>query len=295
MLHVAEYQKGVISRAQLHKAGLSDNQIGRRVASGTFVRLHAGVFAITGSPDSFERRLIAALLAVGPEAVASHRAAAFLYRFDGVRARVEISLPHRKRPRLRGVVIHRVTSLPREHTDQRGAIRLTTVARTICDVAAIYPGKGLESLLDEALARRLVTRGEILATMGGMPSNFEGAGMLRALLDDRPEGRARVESPLEQELQELLRSARITGWIPQHSVAGCRVDVAFPDASLAVQVDSFRHHSSRSDWARDHRRHAALVQAGWRVLPVTLEDLREGDHLVARIRSALGTFSTARR
>jgi very-short-patch-repair endonuclease len=284
---LARRRQGVITRAQLREAGLSQDSIDRRIARGALVPRHAGVFAVAGSPDSFAQRAVAAVLAAGRDAAASHRAAATLLELGELTAAVEVSVPLNQRPRLQGVVVHRVSHLPPEHTVVVAGIRVTHRARTLCDLAGVLPGPRLELLLDQALARRSVTVAALRETLESLPVSARGAGKLRALLAARPSGRARAESPLEQELQELLLGSRIKGWKPQHEVVGCRIDVAFPREKLALQVDSYRHHSSRSDWARDHRRHVALVAAGWRVLPVTLEDLRRRNALVARVRAAL--------
>ncbi|HZU95374.1 MAG TPA: type IV toxin-antitoxin system AbiEi family antitoxin domain-containing protein [Planctomycetota bacterium] len=288
---VAAQQRGTIARAQLRAAGLGDDVIDRRIARGELVPLHRGVYAIAGSPDSFERQLTAALLAAGQGAVASHSAAAVLHGMGEIRGRVEISVLHGRRPRLEGVHLHRVSYLPREHTVMCHGIRATNPARTLCDLAAPFGARLFESLLDQALARRRVTRRELVVMLESLPRTAQGKPWLRRLLAARPEGKARAESPLEAELHDLLHRAGIEGWVPQYQAAGCRIDVAFPREKLAVQADSYLHHSSRSDWARDKKRVTALVTEGWRVLPVTSEDLRPGHELVLRIRAALACRS----
>jgi very-short-patch-repair endonuclease len=95
-----------------------------------------------------------------------------------------------------------------------------------------------------------------------------------------------MESPLEQRLKTLLEGAGVIGWTAQHEIGGRRVDVAFVAERLAVQVDSYLHHSSRTDWAKDHARNRDLVEAGFRVLPVTKEDLDDGQTFLARLAAA---------
>lgn len=53
------------------------------------------------------------------------------------------------------------------------------------------------------------------------------------------------------------------------------LDYAFPFYLLALEADSYRHHSSRIDWGRDHTRNRLLTAIGWRILPVTWDDLAE--------------------
>jgi very-short-patch-repair endonuclease len=284
---LARRQQGVVTRSQLRASGLGENAIQRRITNGTLVVLYPGVYGIAGSPESFAQRIAAAVLAAGGAAVASHRAAATLLGLGELAPCVEISVPLGQRPRLRRAVVHRVSHLPLEHTLSAYGIRVTHHARTLCDLAGVLTATKLELVLDHALARRRVSLEEVRSTLKSLPANTRGAGNLRALLAARPDGRARAESPLEQELQRVVRAARFKGWKPQHVVAGCRIDLAFPREKLALQVDSYRHHSTHSDWARDHRRHTALVAAGWRVLPVTQEDLHDRRALATRIRAAL--------
>ncbi|MEZ0231091.1 MAG: hypothetical protein ACAI25_20920 [Planctomycetota bacterium] len=284
---LAERQAGVITFQQLQDCGFSKDGVRRRIAKRLLHPLHRRVYAVAGVPDSFERRITAAVLAAGPGAVASHRAAAALHALGEVQPRVEISVPSARRPRLDGVEVHRHTRLPDSHLIWRGRIRITTRARTICDLAAVLSAKELELVLDHALARRRVTVKDVKETLDELPENAKGAGELRGLLAARSNGRARVESPLEQQLQDIVKRARLDGADPQHQAAGCRIDVAFPREMLAVQMDSYLYHSSRTDWVRDHGRHGRLVEAGWRVLPVTKEDLEDEPRLVERISRAL--------
>jgi very-short-patch-repair endonuclease len=65
-------------------------------------------------------------------------------------------------------------------------------------------------------------------------------------------------------------------------------DFAYPDALLALEADSYRHHSSLSDWSRDRARNNELVALGWRILPVTFDDLRARPRMIAeQVRSSL--------
>lgn len=291
--NIAARQSGVITRAQLRACGVSDDVVDRRLQRGLLVGLHRGVFAVAGAPDSFTRRITAAVLAVGGQAVASHRAAAVLLGLGEVPPRIEVTVPHGQRPRLPRVAIHRTTVLPGHHVIVRGGVRITTGARTLCDLAGVLSPRVVELTLDQALARRRVTRRELLDTLAELPRSGKGSGIMRELLDARPEGQARVESPLEKELHLLLERAKLE-FRPQFWAEGCRIDAAFPAEKLAVQTDSYLHHSSRTDWVRDHKRQTALVEAGWRVLPVTAEDLRHGQQLIARIQRALGRDTSPR-
>jgi very-short-patch-repair endonuclease len=289
LVRLAQRQLGVLTRAQILEKE-SARVIDRRIANGSLVRLYAGVYALPGSPDTFERRITAAVLAAGGNATASHRSAASLHGLGGTDLEkvVEISVPRAQNPRLDPTVfVHRVTRLPPEDVFQRAGIRITTRPRTICDLAGVLSTDDLELVLDNALVRELVKLASVVRMLDSLPANTKGATALRALIAARPEGRARIESPLEQKVQKLLTKHGLA-FEPQLLGEGFRIDIAFPREKLAVEPMGYRWHATRKDWARDRRREGLLIERGWRVLPVTWEDLKRPEKLVERIRAALG-------
>lgn len=108
----------------------------------------------------------------------------------------------------------------------------------------------------------------------------------------------------ELKLVAILRTHRITGWRRQQSLAG-KPDFVFRKQHLAVFVDGCFWHGCRwhlrtpkthkaywrqkieSNRQRDRHTSRALRQAGWRVVRVWEHELRNEDHLVARLRHAL--------
>lgn len=288
---LAQRQHGVVTREQARALGVTDRSVERSVEAGRLVALHRGVYAWAGTADSFERRIMAGVFAAGPRAVASHRAAAHLLRIGEVAPVVEVSVPRARRPRVPGLQVYRAAFLPGWQRLTVGPVPVTSPARTICDLAMIFDPDPVELVLDHGLARRRFTVADVRRVLRKLPHR-RGGRRLAALLDARSEGRALVESPLEQRLHRVLREAGILEWERQLwiTVPGgrYRADVAFPQARLIIEVDSYLHHSSRTDWAKDHVRHADLAVAGWRVLRVTREDLREGRAaFVDRVRAAL--------
>ena len=108
------------------------------------------------------------------------------------------------------------------------------------------------------------------------------------------ESRPGAEAESERRLQRLLDEARIGGWKGNHPVviAGrrFRLDVAFPEHRLDVEVDGWAYHRSKERRDRDIERDNLLTQAGWRVLRFSWEDVaHRPDYVVATIRSVLVT------
>ena len=276
---LAATQHGVVACKQLVDRGVPRRAIEHRLAAGRLIRVHAGVYRLAGIEPSPLQVLMAASLAGGGGAVVSHRGAAFLHGLSGVEPHPEISVGAHRAPHAVGVVVHRAAHLGRPDTGFTGAIPCTRLARTLIDLAGVLSPSGLEVALDDALSRRLVTcaylrrRLEALGRQGRA-----GAGALTDLLADRTGGRPRSQSTFERRLLRLLRTEGLPLPVPQHEVrlpGGRRayMDFAYPELLVGIEADSYRHHSSRTDWARDRTRNNLLVAIGWRILPVTWEDL----------------------
>ena len=290
---LAARQHTVFSRVQAAIAGVPPYVVDRRLRQGRLVRLHVGVYGMAGVPPTFLRDVMAACLAAGPDAAASHRAAGALWNLRDVGPRVDVSVAGCQ-PTVRRARVHRVTALAPEDVCRRAGIPVTTPARTLVDLAGAVPAGVLEVALDDALARRLVTCAHVRVCLDRLGRRGrKGAGRLAALLDARPDGRFRVQSEFERRLLTLLDDANVPGAVPQYEVVlpsgrRVRIDVAFPPGRLAVEADSYVHHGTRTAWSADHARNAELVAAGWRVLAITWDDLERRPHRVVRlIRDAL--------
>jgi very-short-patch-repair endonuclease len=276
---IAAEQHAAVSRRQLLDAGLSRRALEHRLATGRLLRVHAGVYRLAGHPPSALQSLTAACLAAGPGVAVSHRGAAFLHGIGGIGPRPEVSVSGPRSPRPPGVLVHRVGQLVRPDVGTVDGLRCTRPARTVIDLAAVVGRAALAVALDDALSRRLLTcsylrqRIEVLGRQGRA-----GTATLVDLLDDRADGRPQSTSEFERRLFELLRSGGLPVPRPQFEVAlpGGRtafVDYAYPDVLLGIEADSFRHHASRTDWSRDRTRNNLLIAAGWRILPVTWDDV----------------------
>src|SRR5256886_12739957 len=142
---IAARQHGVVSRQQAIQAGFSRFAISRRLAAGQLKVVFPGVFAIPGVPDSPLQRFMAACLWAGDGAVASHRAAAWLWEIEGfTSAPVEISTTVGGSRAPKGVICHRVASLPPGDVTRRNGIPVTTPARTLLDLGAVAGKRRVE-------------------------------------------------------------------------------------------------------------------------------------------------------
>jgi very-short-patch-repair endonuclease len=224
--------------------------------------------------------------------VASHRAAGFLHRLTGVEPRAEVTVARQRSPRSEGLLVHRLVSLTAGDVEVRGGIPRTRPAATIMSLAAVVPESLLEAALD-ALVRGLVSCAQLQSRLDGAGHRGrQGAAALGKLLAVRSAGPRWTQSEFERRLLALLRRSGLPLPVPQYEVRlpdGRRalLDFAWPDLRLALEADSYRHHAGRLAWARDHTRNTAVVSLGWRIVPVTWDDLAvTPDELVALLRRA---------
>lgn len=273
---LAARQYSLAHRQQALDLGMTPRQIHARLGSGWFVPLHRSVYRVGPGSDSPEQAVLAACLATGSLAVASHRSAAALWALRGVEsAGPEITLfADRHRP-LDGVVVHRTSAIEKVDISRTCRIRVTAPARTLLDLGAVVPVGVVESALEDALMRRLVTFALLAATLerlGGPGRN--GAGVLRALVEERDPATAPTESMLEDELFRVLLRGGLPEPVRQYEVAGVRLDGAYPDIRLGIEADSRIWHGGRLDVQRNSDKGNVLVAQGWRVLHFTAGDVR---------------------
>jgi very-short-patch-repair endonuclease len=270
ILSLTGRQHGTITRQQALSLGMSSPAIVRRVSAGEWVRLFPGVYRLAAAHHTWEQTVMAGCLASGRDAVASHRSAGTLLGMPGLPRWVEITVPRPRVVSVGGIIAHQARVLPPKDVGKLNGIPATTPARTIADLARIYPATKVGPMLDYALARRLVTRAQLEARATGRRHD----DVLRKLLAERPASARPMGSEFEACLFRGLREAGLPLPVAQYRVLmldGSEVflDFAYPDLMLAIEADSFLWHASLADWQRDRARNNELVVLGWSILPLT--------------------------
>jgi len=297
---LAERQHGVLTRAQALKCGISSSSIDRRLRLGTWERLHQGTYRLAGTERSFEQSVKAACLAGGPRSIASHRSAAGIYSLPGMARRVEITVPRSQRVQIEGVIVHRAHRMDAVDRLVEKRIPVTSVARTLIDLSEALPAEELAVPLDYVLAHRMAPLRYLWDRLDALGNGRQGAGTLARLLSARSRDVRQPQSDFECGLRDALTGAGLPAPEPQYPVRlpqgrMAYLDFAYPEARLALEADSYVHHSSLTDWSLDHTRNSELVALGWRVLPVTYRELelhpaatadRVGRALAAEVRSS---------
>ncbi len=292
---LAASQHGLLTRAQALSAGLTEGDVRARLGSGRWASVHRSVYRICGAPLTEVQMLLAAVLAAGAGATASHRAAAWLWGLQDELC-VEVTVPPNRSPKLGAVAVHRPHLEPQAISCRRG-VPVTNPLRTLLDLAAVPDDQRVEQALDRGLARRLFNLAAVeaeLARHGGR--GRRGTARLRLCLAQRGAGPERPPSMLESRMQRLLLAARLPAPRREHRVLGgrYRLDFAWPEAGLAVEVDGYSSHSSLVAFQEDRTRQNALVAAGWTVLRFTWKDLWEQPAAVThRLEQALAASRPA--
>jgi very-short-patch-repair endonuclease len=249
MGEIADGAHGVVTRRELMAVGITRTQIEHRLRTGALLREHPGVYRVGHRAPSTEARYLAAVKACGDGAVLGGLAAAYLLGLvRGAPPEPEVIAPREKG--IKGVRTRRCRSSdPRDRSTWR-SIPVTSVARTLVDLAAVLSPEALGRACHEAGIRHKTTPAEVEEVLARR-STSPGAAKLRRIL--RGEERITL-SRLERRFVELLRAERLPLPITNRPAGGRRVDCRWPEMRLTIELDSYTYHSSRHAWEADRRR-----------------------------------------
>jgi hypothetical protein len=281
---VAEAHHGLIASHHLRELELSEDARRTRRDSGRWAEMYKGVYRIAGTPLSWKGSLLAACWAGGTRAVASHRSAAALWNLPGRRVQpAEITCPRWRRARHDDVLVHESTALSGRDKTVVDGIPVTTVQRTIFDLCAVCSPFTVDLAIDNALRRDLTTVDELLALLRRLGKRGRrGTRKFRKLLEDRDASYVPTESEREQMLLRVLTEHGLPEPERQFSIydnAGnfvARPDFVYRDLKIAMEYDSYQHHTGKAAIVRDNRRRNRMGRIGWLVLVATAQDVRYG-------------------
>jgi very-short-patch-repair endonuclease len=208
---------------------------------------------------------MAAVLACGPDAVLSHSSAGELWGMirsrrppspAGVDVEVHITVPTEAgRRRRRGIVVHRSRTLSAAQIAKRFDIPVTTPSRTLTDLRRTLPPKRFAAALREAEFLKLP---------------------IEADLD--PDG---TRSDMEADFLALCRRHRLPKPEVNVRIGAFDVDFLWRDRRLAVEVDGWETHQTRSAFEDDRARDLKLKLLGYEVIRFTWRQLVDGPAGVA--------------
>jgi very-short-patch-repair endonuclease len=286
---LARRQHGLVSSQQAIGL-LGRSRKDRWAASGRLVPVQPRVWRLAGAPESWPQALAAAQMsALG---VVSHRSAAEMWGMLDAEGTVEVSVRPPRQPRLwRPGTAHRILDLDAEQAVLRNELMVTDPIRTIIDLGLVVPSYVVHDALSAAVSKRLLRDAAVrhlrdhLARRGRNGTGVaDGVLRIRAL-SNRPE-----DSVLEGRLVRLIHryalpvpKFQFEVWHDGRFVA--RIDAAYPEERLGIEVDGFEPHSRFDGFQKDRSRSNQLVELGWTLLHFTWPDVtRRPSDVAARIR-----------
>ncbi len=287
-------QYGVLSTEQAYADGASAVQIRAQLAAGEWQRLHRGIYRHAAAPAGPEQATLSACLAAGPQAVASHQSAAWLWGLIPHPPDLPtITVPAPAHPQVEGIRLYRSSDLDLIRVLERRRIPCTDPLRTLVDLACQTDGVSLDDAIDRALASQLVTVPGVVAELGRLAKRGRpGVRALRGALRRRGLVGAPHPSVLESRTARAFRAFGV--YLPEPEfTAGpdgeYRLDYAVPDARIALEVDGYVWHFSPEHKRRDEARRRRLVLDGWRPLIYTWVDVvRQPAVMVREYLTAVG-------
>lgn len=191
-----------------------------------------------------------------------------------------------------GIALHRVKDLDSRDVRRYQNTPLTSPARTLLELAAQLPARDLELALDEAIARKLVSRPAVSLALKRYPRRNGCALLAELVTDDRPSTITR--SGGEERMLALMRKARLPQPELNARFGRFTVDFLWRSERVAFELDGYPYHSSRLARERDHAKDAALQAGGFLVIRITGRQLKDEPEMVlALIAAALARASRA--
>jgi hypothetical protein len=290
---LADRQHGVVARRQLLALGVGRRAIEGRLARGLLIRLHRGVYAFGHRRLRDEGRWLAAVLAAGPDAVLSHRDAAALH---GLRPppdakRVSVSSPAHVRA-IPGVWVHGRRVLTSDDVAAVAGVPVTSIARTLVDLAPMLTAAQLASVLGETDRRgALDLRAVEAASARVSVRRGQGHRRLRAALDAHVRSGVQLtRSPLEERFLDLVLAAGLPRPLLNARAEGLEVDALWRRQRVVVELDGWAHHRGRRAAAWDREKTNRLQLAGFVVLRFLHADVvGRPAHVAAEVAQALAT------
>jgi very-short-patch-repair endonuclease len=283
LARIAGARHGVVTRVQLLNAGVTARQITRRLRTGGLLRQHRGVYRVGHRAPSIEASYLAAVLAAGEGALLSGRAAAHLLGLvKGTAPAPEVTT--RTQRRIEGVKTHRSRRGERADATIVNGIPVTTVPRTLVDLAAELSIGALARACHEAGVRYRTTPKGVEAVLARRP-NRPGARKLRRIIH----GDVHVTlSKLEARFLALLRDEQLPLPVTNRPAGGRRVDCRWAEQRLTVELDGYQFHNSRHSWEQDRRREREARARGDEFRRYSYGDVTEHPmFMLAELRSLL--------
>ncbi len=292
VLQLAATMHGVLTRAQALRH-LTPAELRHRLESRAWVCVFPSVYRVEGAPETWRQRLEAFALWAGRRAVLSHRTAAALQGLAGFKeGPLDATTTCRARP-LEGVTLYEVEAFaPKDVVDLQD-LRVTSLTRTLFDLAAGTDSLRLRAAVDQALREKRTSLAKLHAQVD-RSTNRQGRPAMGRLLRELEGLDGPTESALEDEALALIEAAGLPRpKVQQTVVAGrkqCRLDLVFVEQRVVIEADGYAWHSGIESFERDRERNNALTARRFRVLHWTWQAIQSRpEELIEQLRVTLNT------
>ncbi len=297
-LSAAEREHGGVFRvAEAVACGYADDEIRGLVRSGRWVRVRHGILAeretaaaIRAEPEGALALSLAGEICARPSArlAASHESAARLLGLDFIvdpprMLTLTTDTPGRGRGWVSGVRIRRAT-LPPGHVTECRRLPVTTVARTVVDLAREQPFRNAVVLADSALRRGLTSRDEldqVVRAAWTWPGIRDASRVV-----EFSDGRA--QSAAESVARVLFATVGLPAPLLQavisdrDGIAG-QVDFLFREERTIVEIDGKAKYREQEDALfLEKKRQDRLEDLGYRVVRLTWREIVHEPEMVLR-------------
>jgi hypothetical protein len=221
--------------------------------------------------------------ACGEGALLCGRAAAWLLGLVGGAVAPRAEVVARGERRIEGVRVVRSRGLDGRDAFVWRGVPVTSVARTMVDVASVLSLNALARAFHEAGIRYGTTPAHVDAVLERRPTT-PGAANLRAVVHgDEPV----TLSTLERRFLRALREAGLPLPETNRHVDGRRVDCRWPAYRLTIELDGYRYHRSRHAWEQDRRREREARARGDDLRRFTYGDVVQPQAILNELRAVL--------
>lgn len=280
---MAESRYGLVDRKTALWSGLTDHYISTQIELGRWRQPHPGVYYLNATPLKWRGRVLAAVMAGGDAALASHRTAGVLWGLEGFKTRaIEITVPFSDEPMPKRTIVHRTRRLL--PAGEVMGIPATSVERTLLDLAASLPDSILEKAVMSALRKNLTRSASLLETLAEQGGRgVKGTRRFRRVLQLVDEGM--TGSVAEVEAAQIIRDLPIQRPMRQLRVrlpdgANAYPDFSWPDRMKIVEVDGYETHGTPEQLNIDLFRQNLLMDLGWEIRRFSVDRIRREPLLV---------------
>ncbi|UTI65935.1 endonuclease domain-containing protein [Paraconexibacter antarcticus] len=286
LFELANRQYGLIRHDQLIALGVAQHQVQAYLRNHRLTRVEADVYALGHTVLRDEGTWLAALWACGASDVLSHFTAGAFHgwRIPAGDGRIHLSTTDETTSR-GDLAVHRVKSIPVVDVFRKAPFVVTTIPRTLVDLADVMDWQAFRRLADDLPSLDIA---RIRAAQDRAPGRA-GRGRVRRLIEADD---AHTKSEFER---RFVRFCRRQG-LPHpdelnHRIAGHSADCVYLGPRLVVELDGRAFHERRSQMRADRHRDTDYQLAGFRVLRLVWDDLHadETARTVARLRAFLAS------